>query len=122
MPPPRLPAGWKEYEHDNGKIFYYNAATGNALWERPVRGMHGEEEEEEEEEDDDGRGMVIRDIDIPQAFSHFTYIYTKRKKLVCDLQGVLNEACTPPLFELTDPVIHYKSDTGRSKVTQNLKP
>ena len=36
--------------------------------------------------------------------------------LVCDLQGVLNENVTPLEFELTDPVIHYRSHNGRKKV------
>jgi hypothetical protein len=51
--------------------------------------------------------------DIPQAFSHFTYIFSKRKFLVCDLQGVLNNDSNEPVFELTDPVIHYSEMTNR---------
>lgn len=54
--------------------------------------------------------------DVPQAFSHFTYAYTKRRMLVCDLQGVLDEVASPPVFELTDPVIHYSSRSGRRQV------
>ena len=50
----------------------------------------------------------ILEIDIPQAFSHFTYRTTQRTELVCDLQGVLS--CdyinNIPFFELTDPCIH----------------
>ena len=52
--------------------------------------------------------------DIPQAFSHFTYRFTKRKLLVCDLQGVLSTS--PPLFELTDPVIHFMSHRKKKNV------
>lgn len=71
-----------------------------------------EDEEDSEEDDDDseaelGGDEIINIDDIPQAFSHFTYRYTGRRVLVCDLQGVLSES--PPLFELTDPVIHFKS-------------
>ena len=55
-----------------------------------------------------------------QAFSHFTYWHTRRKMLVCDLQGVLNITAADEgragAFELTDPVIHYRSDTGRQQV------
>ncbi|CAN0215411.1 unnamed protein product [Laminaria digitata] len=55
-----------------------------------------------------------------QAFSHFSYRHTYRKKLVCDLQGVLNVTAADEgragVFELTDPVIHYRSDTGRQQV------
>ena len=50
--------------------------------------------------------------EIIQAFSHFTYVFTRRKMLVCDLQGVLDVSCSPPCFELTDPVIHYTSRSG----------
>jgi hypothetical protein len=66
--------------------------------------------------------------DALQAFSHFTYRQTHRRKLVCDLQGVLvggsggddahgahthrharaQVAPQPPRFLLTDPVIHFK--------------
>lgn len=52
--------------------------------------------------------------DIPQAFSHFSYIFSKRKFLVCDLQGVLDTELDEPLFELTDPVIHYSEMTDRA--------
>jgi len=93
----------------------------------------GEEEESEEEDDDDeGAGnkerggstaaplsapIYIADADIPQAFSHFTYRHTNRKQLVCDLQGVLSTARDGSrIFELTDPVIHYSSLTGRKNV------
>lgn len=54
--------------------------------------------------------------DIPQAFTHFSYWYSSRRMMVCDLQGVLNETETPPVFELTDPVVHYKSRSGRTNV------
>ncbi|CAE8653365.1 unnamed protein product [Polarella glacialis] len=54
--------------------------------------------------------------DVPQAFSHFTYRHTNRKMLVCDLQGALDSSKYPPVFELTDPVIHYSSVTGRAQV------
>ena len=49
--------------------------------------------------------------DIPQAFSCFSYYYTKRKALVCDLQGVLDDSVSPPIFRLTDPVVHYQSSS-----------
>lgn len=44
-----------------------------------------------------------------QAFTHFSYLYTNRKVMVCDLQGVLNTDMIPPTFELTDPAVHYAS-------------
>jgi Alpha-kinase family/von Willebrand factor type A domain len=51
-----------------------------------------------------------------QAFSHFTYVFTNKKILVCDLQGVYNTDTVPPSFELTDPAIHYYSKKGRRMV------
>ena len=48
-----------------------------------------------------------------QAFSHFSYRITRRKMLVCDLQGVQSASGVGEdragVFELTDPVIHYQS-------------
>lgn len=68
-------------------------------------------EEDSDNDSEDERKEVMEDSfdvsDIPQAFSHFTYRYSKRWLLVCDLQGVLST--NPPLFELTDPVIHFMS-------------
>lgn len=56
----------------------------------------------------------------PQAFSHFSFFQTRRRKLVCDLQGVLSSSAAGEdragVFELTDPVIHYRSTTGRRQV------
>jgi hypothetical protein len=56
--------------------------------------------------------------DVPQAFSHFTYRQTRRKMMVCDLQGTLRPESdgAPAIFELTDPVIHYRSSTGCTSV------
>lgn len=47
------------------------------------------------------QGKNILDEDVPQAFSHWTWVHTQRDYLVCDIQGVLSHS-----FELTDPVIH----------------
>jgi hypothetical protein len=90
-----------------------------------------EEEEEEEEFSDDefvpsvpttaaaasATGSRILDEDIPQAFSHFTYKVSKRKMLICDIQGVLNSSGKYPVFELTDPCCHthpYKRNYGKT--------
>ncbi|CAB1117393.1 unnamed protein product [Ectocarpus sp. CCAP 1310/34] len=55
-----------------------------------------------------------------QAFSHFSYRKSHRKMLVCDLQGVQSTSSTHEdragVFELTDPVIHYRSTSGRRQV------
>jgi hypothetical protein len=53
--------------------------------------------------------LKVNVLDYPQAFSHFSYILSRRKILVCDIQGVLHPRTdsTPHVFELTDPVIHH---------------
>ena len=58
-------------------------------------------------------GVKFTVADIPQAFSCFSYSQSNRRYLVCDLQGVLDESSDTPCFELTDPVIHYRSSSGR---------
>ena len=60
--------------------------------------------------------LVIMNKEVPQAFSHFTYMWSKREKIVCDLQGVLDTSKKPPVFEFTDPVMHYFSKSGRNYV------
>jgi len=54
--------------------------------------------------------------DIPQAFSCFSYWESKRRFLICDLQGILNTDRSPPYFELTDPVVHHRDSVkGKTK-------
>lgn len=65
-------------------------------------------------------GEGILPYHIPQAFSHFTYVSSARRKLVCDLQGVWNQFDG---YVLTDPVktrsnrdnAHNKSCLGPAK-------
>ena len=100
---------------------------------QPALDQIEEEDEDEQMNDDDDddamadgpsmandgveNSIVIMPKDVPQAFSHFTYLRTNRKMLVCDLQGVFDDTSEPPpVFELTDPVIHYASNKGRKNV------
>ena len=76
-----------------------------------------ETDSDEEEAPQPGDDDEICIDDIPQAFSHFTYRYTQKKVLVCDLQGVLDTSSPTGLcFQFTDPVIHFKSRRGRNNV------
>ena len=59
--------------------------------------------------------------DMLLTFSHWSYIYTKRERLVCDLQGTEIVQEGRPVFQLTDPSIHSQkpgkfgaTDHGRS--------
>jgi hypothetical protein len=96
-----------------------------------LEGESGEESSDEEEYgktgfdhsscmvgSSDSYGKAVYSVqpeDVPQAFTHFSYVITGRKLMVCDLQGVLLQT-NPPVFELTDPVIHYRSRRGRKHV------
>jgi hypothetical protein len=70
-----------------------------------------DEGDDGEDEQQEGLGPVdlsiaarIIDDDIPHAFSHWSWQYTKGHSLVCDLQGVLGKES----FQLTDPAIHSR--------------
>eukprot|EP00923_Selenidium_pygospionis_P002532 GHVN01003923.1.p1 GENE.GHVN01003923.1~~GHVN01003923.1.p1 ORF type:complete len:541 (+),score=72.24 GHVN01003923.1:546-2168(+) len=50
-------------------------------------------------------GEILLD-DFTQAYSHFSYVYSGHRRLVCDLQGVLNQEGRCPRYEFTDPAIN----------------
>jgi hypothetical protein len=62
-------------------------------------------EEDEESDEEDGNSIIFTASQVAQAFSHFSYLYSYRKRLVCDLQGVFN--AEKNLLQFSDPVIHY---------------
>uniref|UniRef100_A0A7S3PWP2 Alpha-type protein kinase domain-containing protein n=1 Tax=Chaetoceros debilis TaxID=122233 RepID=A0A7S3PWP2_9STRA len=75
-----------------------------------------EEGDEEEESDNDSEDetieverraptIIFSPSEVAQAFSHFSYWATGRKRLVCDIQGVFCEEVNK--LRLSDPVIHY---------------
>ena len=89
--------------------------------------VEGDEDSEEEsisdvesaQNDPDSQHDVTSDFnpsDYLQAFTHFTYRFTNKRVMVCDLQGVFNTDTVPPTIELTDPAIHYASSKGRRMV------
>ena len=55
--------------------------------------------------------------DFLHAFSHWSLVESGFRRLVCDLQGILNEEGRNPKFELTDPCIC----TRRSDRTRKTK-
>ncbi|CAN0093175.1 unnamed protein product, partial [Ectocarpus sp. 12 AP-2014] len=66
-------------------------------------------------------GFAPRPTDYLQAFSHFSFVRSGHKRLVCDLQGVEcpglpdNPFCAG-VYELTDPVIHSNSQIARQQM------
>lgn len=88
------------------------------------------EDDEKEEDDDDDDDDSIIDItpgravssntavggkefisvtnnEVAQSFSHFSYHWTRKKIVICDLQGVFDAKKNQ--FCLTDPVLHYNN-------------
>lgn len=50
-------------------------------------------------------GIFVKKEEVAQAFSHFSYILSGKRMLICDLQGVFDNHKN--IFNFTDPVIHY---------------
>lgn len=71
--------------------------------------MIAEDSEEESDEESEtlqkAEPICFSASEVAQAFSHFTYLATGRKRLVCDLQGVFDIETN--VLRLSDPVIHY---------------
>lgn len=115
------PMKYRKWNDNQGFVDGQAAVPVGALVAGGALGALIEEDEEtdsdEEEAPQPGDEDEICIDDIPQAFSHFTYRYTQKKVLVCDLQGVLDTSSpTGPCFQFTDPVIHFKSRRGRNNV------
>lgn len=75
-----------------GKFIKYNANNG-----------YVNEKAENDSPTIDLTGGEAKLTDFIQAFSHWTYVYSHQKLLLCDLQGVLNQEGRSPKFGLTDP-------------------
>lgn len=54
--------------------------------------------------DIDNDTIVFTPSEVAQAFSHFSYWSSGRKRLICDLQGVYDE--DENVLKFSDPVIH----------------
>lgn len=115
-----------EFTHDKLKAAFDHLAKLELHDDVPKFGIgdldaiyEDDEEEETENEDSEGNNSKISSFDVritctpikftasevAQAFSHFSYLATGRKRLICDLQGIFDEASNTLKF--TDPVIHY---------------
>ena len=54
-----LPAGWEEVEEPSGKVYYYNATTGESRWEQPAE---EEEEAPKAEEDPEPEAVALHSV------------------------------------------------------------
>jgi len=52
-----------------------------------------------------GGAITFSPFEVAQAFSHFSYVVSGKKRLVCDIQGVYDKRAN--LMRISDPVVHY---------------
>ena len=79
-----------------------------------------DDDDDDEEQDDYGVKNNYDEHDIPQAFTHWSYLQfskrngTSEERMICDLQGWFDK--TSRTFQLIDPVIHSekKGTFGRT--------
>ena len=121
---------WHKWNANNGFVdgmkqapdFDHHAAMRSAFTKLEAEDLGLIEEGSEDDESDDDEGSenerdfikVFTASEVAQAFSHYTYWATGRKRLVCDLQGVYDQGAN--ILRLSDPVIHYTSSSGRKHV------
>jgi len=129
--------GWRKYNDNAGGIdgkYYHGPLDVEREFQKlneidTIIEEDSEDEEEESESEEEDVELValscgrdtehndeVKPSDYVQAFTHFTYLFTARQVMVCDIQGVYNYDLSPPTFELTDPAIHYRSKKGRRHV------
>jgi hypothetical protein len=78
------------------------------------------------DDENDGNGVPLdqdEEIFVPQdevaqAFSHFSYVASGRKLMLCDLQGA---TCGRNLIQFTDPVIHSQEGNKYGKTDRGAK-
>jgi len=116
---------YKKWNDNNGGVFGISKDV-DCLAKLTEKELYTIKEDEEDDDDDDEEeceddkddeaiidsdveqlfDRIIEEIDIPQAFSHWTYRFSRREHLVCDLQGVFDKRANPNVFVFTDPCIH----------------
>ena len=122
---PELDGKFTKWNNNAGAVLRTGCDTGEgAVGSASLRstvskalGAITEDDEEEQEEKQEEVGSQEIDVgEVPQAFSHFSYVASNGKQLVCDLQGTWNGADG---FMLTDPVVHYVSKRNPNKKHKN---
>uniref|UniRef100_A0A7S3V8N3 Alpha-type protein kinase domain-containing protein n=1 Tax=Chaetoceros debilis TaxID=122233 RepID=A0A7S3V8N3_9STRA len=113
---PRLDGKFEKWNNNNGWQMKTSQKDRREIATLP-------EQENEDEDDDvidltgfDKDSIFVSNNEVAQAFSHFSYIHSGRKRLICDLQGVMKKQSK--LFCFTDPAIHYHN--AREEEGSNL--
>jgi Mg-chelatase subunit ChlD len=122
---------WQKWNSNNGFVEGMKHAptySANSLREAMLKMTRVEEidvieegsEEDDQSDDEDSVGfiwgttkkptIVFTPFEVAQAFSHYSYYASWKKRLVCDLQGVYDEDKNVLMF--SDPVIHYHNEGG----------
>jgi hypothetical protein len=131
------PINYKKWNNNTGKVDgiqiinkFETEASLKPVTNLDLRNDKIEEGDENESESDDDNDNIVNSqktteaidlensilpCDIPQAFTHFTFSHTKGKTMVCDIQGELILKLGEPVFECTDPCIHYRPNNQRGK-------
>ena len=104
---PELEGKYTKWNNNAGMVCHKPTTQAHSLGAI----VEGSEEDDEEEPDD---RVSITENDVIQAFSHFTLRVSKKKELVCDLQGVYNATDG---FTLTDPTINSAKGKGTKGLT-----
>jgi len=119
---PELDGKFTKWNNNAGAVLRTGCDTaegdvGSASLRSSVSKALGAITEDDEEEEEEEVGSQEIDVgEVPQAFSHFSYVASNGKQLVCDLQGTWNGADG---FMLTDPVVHYVSKRNPNKKHKN---
>jgi len=80
-------------------------------------GMIEECDESDEDNSSAHESFDLKDKYFPQAFSHYTYVKSKKRMMVVDLQGVLDKKLNGcKSYNLTDPVIHTRTKKCNTQV------
>ncbi len=105
-----LDGKWTKWNNNGGGVFIDSQTQNQNQKQITMQtSLVAIEEDEEEDEEEGTSEMDLEQAtveDVPQCFSHFTYVQSHGMNLVCDLQGVWNKFDG---YVLTDPVIHHKS-------------
>ncbi|KAL7546824.1 hypothetical protein ACHAWF_010155, partial [Thalassiosira exigua] len=119
---------WHKWNANNGYVDGMDAApdlseaameeTEKLLKNMDLGAIEEGSEDEEDSTSDQSQSLARQEIvytpsEVAQAFSHFSYWATGRKRLICDLQGVHDEKSN--IIKLSDPVIHFYDHRRESR-------